>query len=208
MEPLFDLAFALPPRGSRNLVSALHGQLRAAILDGRLLPGVRLPATRALAERIGVSRNTTMAVYELLLSEGYLTSRHGSGTYVATALLRSPRRPAPTGATLARKITARWRVAAPRPPPSKPIRFDFRPGYPDQREFPFDVWRRLVGRAARAAARNTGAFGDPQGDPELRRAIAHYVSSARAVACHAEDVVVTAGAQQAFDLLARILVTP
>jgi GntR family transcriptional regulator/MocR family aminotransferase len=208
MEPLFDLAFDLPPRGSRALLSALHSQLRVAILDGRLLPGVRLPATRALAKRLGVSRNTATAAYELLLGEGYLTTRHGSGTYVATTQAGPPRKAAVTAASLARKLTARWRDATPRPTPSVPTRFDFRSGYPEQRQFPFDVWRRLIGRAVRASARDTGAARDAQGDPELRRAIAHHVSATRAVSCRAEDVVVTAGSQQAFDLLARILVTP
>src|SRR6185436_4033567 len=110
-------------------------------------------------------------------------------------------------ASLAHKLAAPWRDSAPARP-SPPLRFDFRIGYPDQRQFPFDVWRRLTARALRAASRASGAGSDPQGDPRLREAIARHVSHARAVACDADAVVVTAGAQQAFDLLARCLVTP
>src|SRR5436309_13503701 len=83
MDPVFQLAIALPARGSRERLRALHAQLRAAILDGRLQPGLRLPATRALAEALGVSRNTVVAAYDLLLSEGYLQAHAGAGTYVA-----------------------------------------------------------------------------------------------------------------------------
>uniref|UniRef100_UPI000A59EA83 GntR family transcriptional regulator n=1 Tax=Variovorax boronicumulans TaxID=436515 RepID=UPI000A59EA83 len=96
MEPLFELALRLPAAGSRDLLRALHRQLRDAILDGRLQPGARLPATRALAQRLGVSRNTMLAAYDLLLSEGYLLARPGSGTYVADTLPALRRgRPAP-----------------------------------------------------------------------------------------------------------------
>jgi biotin operon repressor len=59
---------------------------RAAIVDGRLQSGLRLPPTRLLAERLGVSRNTVVAAYERLLSEGYVIARVGSGTYVAEEL--------------------------------------------------------------------------------------------------------------------------
>ena len=60
------LAIVLPARGSRSLTHALHGQLLAAIRAGRLAPGLRLPATRALAQHLGISRNSVIAAYELL----------------------------------------------------------------------------------------------------------------------------------------------
>ncbi|WP_296799807.1 winged helix-turn-helix domain-containing protein, partial [Variovorax sp.] len=95
MEPLFELSLQLPAAGSRELLRELHRQLHAAILDGRLRPGARLPATRALAQRLGVSRNTMLAAYDLLLSEGYLVARPGAGTYVADTLPASRRGRAP-----------------------------------------------------------------------------------------------------------------
>jgi GntR family transcriptional regulator/MocR family aminotransferase len=204
-KPLFDLRLELPARGSGNVQQALHHQLRAAIVDGRLAPGARLPATRELAGLAGVSRSTALGAYDLLLAEGYVDGRHGSGTYVS-ARHGNPAGDA-AGASLAHKLAAPWRNSAPARP-SPPPRFDFRIGYPDQRQFPFDAWRRLTARALRAASRASGAGSDPQGDPRLREAIARHVSHARAVACDADAVVVTAGAQQAFDLLARCLVTP
>jgi GntR family transcriptional regulator/MocR family aminotransferase len=80
-------------------------------------------------------------------------------------------------------------------------------GVPDWRAFPFDVWRRFYTRALRSLAKAPMRAHDPQGLEQLRVAIARHVSFTRAVACVPEDIVVTSGAQQAFDLLARLLVT-
>jgi GntR family transcriptional regulator/MocR family aminotransferase len=92
--------------------------------------------------------------------------------------------------------------------PEKSARFNFHLGVPDTTHFPMEVWRRLSARALRAFAKKPFAHDEPYGRPALRAAIARYVSFARSVACSAEDITVTAGAQQAFDLLGRILVTP
>jgi GntR family transcriptional regulator / MocR family aminotransferase len=211
MEPIFDLPIKLPPGRSRDLLGAVHRQLRSAILDGRLQPGLRLPATRALASALGVSRNTVVASYDLLLSEGYLVTRPGAGTYVANHLPRSIRPAAPADDLKPdRRLSPFWRRAPHAAPPTLDIsyRFDFRLGLSDKAPFPFPIWRRLSARALRALSKVPAAYAEPEGRPELREAIARHISFARAVACRAEDVVVTAGAQQAFDLIARILVTP
>lgn len=213
---MLELAITLPPRGSGAVMRVLHRELRGAILDGRLKPGLRLPSTRILAESWGVSRNTVMGAYDLLLSEGYLFARHGAGTYVAEALpLRAERAAVPddTDAEPDPRLSALWRS----PPPylgnawvSSTASADaiFRLGVPDTASFPFHIWRRLLARSLRALAKVPAAYVEAQGRPLLREAIANHVSFARAVACRPEDVVVTAGTQQAFDLLARILVTP
>jgi GntR family transcriptional regulator/MocR family aminotransferase len=214
MEPIFGLGIRLPPVRSRSLLRELHRQLREAILDGRLKPGLRLPATRALAFGLGISRNTAVAAYDLLLSEGYVVGRPGAGTYVADAVPPRPpqaRTPARSGAT-ERRLGAAWRGLE-EPPPGvpagdRPYAFDFRLGLPDISQFPFEIWRRLSTRALRALAKEPADYDEPAGRLGLREAIAKHVSFARAVACRTEDVVVTAGAQQAFDVLARVLVTP
>ena len=211
MEPILGLAIDLSAAGSRRRLRALHGQLRRAILDGRLKPGLRLPATRSLAGMLGVSRNTAVAAYELLLSEGYLIGRPGAGTYVAEILpahAAKQQRTAPD--TNDRRLAPAWRGVRPAPAMAErpALVFDFRLGLPDSSQFPFALWRRLSARALRAFSRLPAIYGEAQGRPALREAIARHVSFTRAVACTAEDIVVTSGAQQAFDLLARILVTP
>lgn len=213
---MLELAITLPPRGSGAVMRVLHRELRSAILDGRLKPGLRLPSTRILADSWGVSRNTVMGAYDLLLSEGYLFARHGAGTYVAEALpLRTERASVSEEAEAEPdpRLNALWRS----PPPylgrawvssAAPAHAIFRLGVPDNASFPFHIWRRLLARSLRALAKMPAAYVEAQGRPLLREAIANHVSFARAVACRPEDVVVTAGTQQAFDLLARILVTP
>jgi GntR family transcriptional regulator / MocR family aminotransferase len=211
MDPIFELILTAPAHGSRSVMRDLHRQLKSAILSGRLLSGIRLPATRALAKWLGVSRNTTVAAYELLLSEGYLVAHSGAGCYVARALPSTPRK-IPSQLMLAadQRLNARARnlssesqvVALPR------VRFDFEVGTPDVSSIRFEVWNRLSGQCLRKLSKHVNNHGPPEGQISLRAAIAGHVSFARAVTCSAENVVVTNGAQQAFDLLARILVTP
>src|ERR1700761_6786668 len=207
MRHLFEFPLELPEPGSRQRQAALHGQLRAAILDGRLKPGLRLPATRELAQSLGVSRNTVVAAYDLLLSEGYVVARHGAGNYVADMAARPAAKPAslPDDSRLA----TYWRKQAiVQAPPPLSFAYDFRVGTPDMSQFPFEVWRSLSARALRALSKSPSIYAPPQGQPALREAIARHVSFSRAVACEPDDILVTSGAQQAFDLLARVLVTP
>jgi GntR family transcriptional regulator / MocR family aminotransferase len=205
------LAITLPARGTRTLTQALHGQLLAAIRSGRLVPGLRLPATRALARRLGISRNSVVAAYERLAAEGHVAARTGSGHYVADAPVRAAARVTPASARARdRALNADYRglpaLADLVDPPRS--RFDFRLGVPDTATLRFDTWRRLSARALRLLAQREAGYVGPAGRPALRAAIAAHASLTRAVACAADDVLVTAGAQQAFDLLARVLVTP
>jgi GntR family transcriptional regulator/MocR family aminotransferase len=189
----------------------LHRQLRSAIVGGRLQPGLRLPATRELAGALGVSRNTVVAAYDLLLSEGYVSARGRGGTIVAD-FLSAPSRRERSRSQPGRdvRLSLAWRAAAPSAPAGAEVgrRFDFSIGVPDWESFPHQVWRRLAARALRGVPRMGASYGEPEGRAALRHAIAGHISFARAIACTAEDIVVTAGAQQAFDLLARILITP
>jgi len=181
MSGVLELGLKLPEPGSRHVRRALHAQLRAAILDGRLAAGLQLPASRTLATDLGLSRNTVTAVYDTLLSEGLITTRPGAGAFV--------------GGRAAASAALREAPAA--------VRFDLRPGLPDSTSFPFDIWGRLTGRALRHFSRAPSGYREPAGHPSLREAIAGHLSFARGLACRAEDIVVTVGAQQAFDLIAR-----
>lgn len=160
-KPAFEFALELPGRDSRRLLRALHGQLRAAILDGRLRPGLRLPSTRALAASYSVSRNTAVAAYDLLLGEGYLLTRPGAGVYVADLLPQAPARKAAARDSAAEKrLAPYWRtpltVPEPVPKPAAPPRFHFRLGVPDKAAFPFEVWRRLSARRRPTPSRRAG----------------------------------------------------
>lgn len=226
-----DLVLGIDPARPEPLHRQLYGGLRSAILEQRLKPGARLPSTRGLATTLGLARNTVHGAYDQLLAEGYLETRHGSGTYVAASLpddalraepgdraARAPGGEEAVGATpavprgdLGQRLS-NWgrRVAeiapAPYGSPTTPLPIDFRHGRPDVTHFPVDEWRRVASRQSRQLDRDDLWYGPPAGLPSLRAALAEYLGRARGVRCTPEQVIVTTGTQQAIDLISRLLV--
>src|SRR6266545_4695023 len=86
--------------------------------------------------------------------------------------------------------------------------YDFGVGLPDPGLFPLETWRRQVNRELRASAIRVSSYAGPAGHPALREAIARYIGVSRSVRTGADDVIVTGGAQQALDLIGRVLVEP
>jgi GntR family transcriptional regulator / MocR family aminotransferase len=222
VDPLFEIKLDLKPRGSRDASRTLHDELRAAILGGRLAAGMKLPATRRSAAFFGVSRNTAADVYERLVAEGHAVTRRGAGTYVAerAPAAASARIIDVVGAAqhlnefwLRPEVTAAmgfWQDSLESSPARKGL-VDFRPAMVDSRLFPLDVFRRVSAKQLRGLERKPASYKSPQGNQghyHLRKAITKHIALTRAVACQTEDILVTSGAQQAFDLLARALVTP
>ncbi|MEU8639590.1 PLP-dependent aminotransferase family protein [Amycolatopsis sp. NPDC048633] len=199
-----DFHVSLAGRG--DLSVRIYRQLRDAVLDGRLRAGERLPPTRELARRLAVSRNTVAVAYDRLTADGFLTGRVGAGTYVSGSLPAPKPRKAPSARGPQPK--AIWR-SLPAPVATVPDvpEYDFRVGIPDAALFPFETWRRLLARELRAAA-GFVHYVDPGGHPGLRAAIARHVGVSRSVRADADDVLVTQGAQQALDLLCRVLLSP
>ncbi|GAB2589876.1 GntR family transcriptional regulator [Paractinoplanes abujensis] len=192
--------------GADGKTAAVYRALRTAIVDGRLPAGERLPPTRALAADLGVARGSVATAYERLVAEGYLEARVGAGTFVALkAINRTRRRHAAD--PIRPRDDWNFEPLATSGAARKP-RYDFRSGIPDAQLFPFDAWRRLVTAELRLRANNPGTYGDPAGHPALREAVARYLGVSRGVRTTAADVVVTNGAQHAFDLIARVLVKP
>lgn len=209
VEPLLPFELQLAGVRPGDLTRTLHQQLRDAILQRRLPPGFALPSTRHLAKALGIARNTVITVYGLLVAAGHLESRRGARPTV-TSRVASDVRAAPVRARESdTRLAAVWRQPAPRIayPQPLPAR-SFRTGVPEHRHFDHATWRRLTSRALRAMSRAPFNYGPSVGLAELREAIAGHVAFARAVACEADDLIVTCGAQQGFDLLARLLVTP
>jgi GntR family transcriptional regulator / MocR family aminotransferase len=218
MGPVLPFDLTLEGVRAGGLTKALHRQLRTAILERRLPAGYALPSTRQLASRLGVGRNTVITAYDLLVATGYAQSRRGARLVVTVPHAEAIR---PSGSAVANKtlgsvkrdsnrhIAAVWRQPADRIVYSSPLPARcFRTGVPEHRYFDHDIWRRLTSRASRAIARMPFNYGPAQGLPELREAIAGHVAFVRAVVCEPDDLIITSGAQQAFDLLARLLVTP
>jgi len=219
MDPLFEIEVDRPIPGSRDAGRFLFCQLKAAILDGRLAAGAQLPASRKSAAFFGLSRNTVAEVYDRLSTAGLVVARHGSGTYVADLPPEPASLPSPAATYrlnpfwLQEDVTTAigfWRED-PLLVRRAGTAMDFRPALIDPRLFPFDVYRRVSAKQLRGLEKKPPAYKSPQGNQgnfHLREAITNHIGLTRAVVCRSDDVVVTAGAQQAFDLLARILVTP
>jgi GntR family transcriptional regulator/MocR family aminotransferase len=190
------------------LFRQIYMQVRSAALGGVLGPGAELPSSRTMASRLGVARASVVAAYEQLRTEGYVESRHGSGTFVRAELGNlhpaSRRRPAA-------------RVATPR---LNSVFADFEraASYAEDRPFntgrtlvdarTIDTWRKLTHQAARSLGVGDLGYSDPCGAIELRRQISQYLQAARSVRCEPEQVVVTAGTQHAIDIAIRVLLTP
>jgi GntR family transcriptional regulator/MocR family aminotransferase len=196
-----------------------YREIAQLVLTGRLKPGMRMPSSRALAAELAVARNTILLAMEQLMSEGYLETRHGSGTYVAASLPdlrparphRAPAGAAPQGTSARRKLPGFAPLAARLQTPTvMPLRSRglFAPGLPDCNEFPFELWARLLAKTWRRPAQTLLTGGEPGGFRPLRAAIADYLAVTRAVRCEADQVLIVSGIRQALDICARLLIEP
>jgi GntR family transcriptional regulator/MocR family aminotransferase len=167
--------------------AGLEEALRAAIRQQRLRPGTRLPSSRSLAGDLGLARNTIADAYAQLVAEGWLTSRHGAGTWVAEHHGQSDAEP-----RLHENET-------------QPARYDLRPGYPDLSAFPASAWVAALRRALASTPYESLGYGDPRGLPELRAALADYLGRARGVMASSDRIVICAGFIQGLELLCQVL---
>jgi len=205
-----------PRTGGIEMGRWLRDELRHAILNGRLKRGARMPSTRSLALQHQCARGTMVMAYEHLHDEGYLETRKGAGTFVAAALPEDltpkKRASAPDSKPVSTARLSKWgSKIAPQVsilPASRSVGKAFRGYEPAIDLFPINLWARLTARVARRAPRSLYGQGDARGHAPLRKAIAEYVGSARGVSCTSNQVVITTGAQQAFDLCARLLFDP
>jgi GntR family transcriptional regulator / MocR family aminotransferase len=176
-------------RGGGRVRDSVMDAIREAIRSGRLVPGTRLPSSRALAADLGVARNTVARAYAELIAEGWLTSQHGSATLVSQR-----------AGEVVRSVAAPPRQRAPRR-----LDNDLRPGHPDLSSFPRAEWSRAVKRALNAAPFEAFGYADPHGRPELRHALAHYLARARGVRGRPCNIVVCSGAAEGVSLVAGAL---
>ena len=209
-----ELLFAISiDRTSRKSVTAqVYGAVKQLILSGDLAAGKRLPSSRTLANELKISRTTAITVFERLTSEGLIKARTGSGSFVAaigqsaplaaclwSCAMSAPRRPnSPISSPkLRRNSSSAWRI------PSKPRAFVT--GLPDYKAFPMAVWSRLSAKHWREPRELVMGYADPTGIAPLRQAIADHLRGSRGIACDAEQIFIVNGAQQAFDLIGRVL---
>jgi GntR family transcriptional regulator/MocR family aminotransferase len=205
-------SMSLDRNGPYGLSMQICAGLRELILTGALRDGERLPATRTLAQELGVARTTIVESFDRLAAEGLIETRVGAGTYVTRA--HASGRPAPATAAVA-VPTARVRLAQAMDTASKlfgarlPHQAQaFTTAMPAFDAFPMAQWAKLSSRHWRKARHQVLGYPNPHGEPELRQAIAAHLRLNRGIACEWQQVFVVAGAQQAFQLLAATLIDP
>jgi GntR family transcriptional regulator / MocR family aminotransferase len=169
----------------RSYRAQVEDELRQAIRSGRLAPGTLLPSTRSLAGDLGVTRGVIVAAYDQLLAEGFLRSRPGSGTIVNCEFGPAP-------------------APQPQAPMARPL-LEFRPGWPDLNLFPRSAWLRATRAAMGTMPSDQLGYIDPRGLPELRGALADYLSRVRGVAADRERVVICNGFAHGLTLAVRAL---
>lgn len=185
----FDISSSIP------FYKQIYDGYRSSILSGRIRPGERLPSTRALAVELGISRLPVVNAFEQLLHEGYIEGRTGSGTYVKDSIPDELARPM---AALPRNAAATIRTPQPNLGP-------FRVSLPALDRFPLQLWSRLVAKHAKRLTIAEMAYGHAAGHAPLRRAVADYLRTSRAVRCEARDVLIVSGSQMALQICALAL---
>jgi GntR family transcriptional regulator/MocR family aminotransferase len=204
-------AFDVDRAADATVFRQIYQQLRSAILSGALRPATKLPSTRELAAQLGVSRSAVVAAFEQLLAEGYTIGRKGAGTFITSDL------PEPFGANHgSRKRPAS--VAKTAALLRNPVGFADVTAQSDERPFNLgrtlvdartvELWRKLSARSLRSFAQGHLGYGDPQGMLELRKSVCEYLQAARAVRCEPDQIVITAGTQQAIDIVTRVMQGP
>ena len=183
-----ELLLSISRSAAATLGAQVEDQLRAAIRDGAVKPGARVPSTRDLARQLGVSRRVVVDAYGQLAAEGYLSLRQGARPRVSGTAAAADRAPATPA------------VAAPALP-----RFDFRPSVPDVSTFPRAAWLRALREALATMPDADLQYGDPAGVEALRSALADYLGRVRGVVADPARVVVTTGYTQSLALLCHAL---
>lgn len=198
----------LKPNSTAPAVRQLYASLRDAIVSGALAPGLRLPSSRLAARDWGISRGVVTEAYGMLIADDFAFGRRGSGTYVSSSRTRSkPQRlPDDSSEAIERSVSRAAETLR-----SFPVR------HPDVGKLPFVIGRiahdertaRLLKRIADRYTRFVmDHCNDNRGDSALRSAIATYLTFSRGIRCCAENIFVTCDAQQALDMVTRVLVSP
>lgn len=197
---------------NRKIGVQLYMGLRDIILSGGLSAGDRLPATRTLAKELVVSRTTVIDAIDRLIAEGILVSRVGAGTFISDLL--EHKRPVLTTDNPSGRAAEKPRIShaishaadvygsrtrLPHTPRA------FVTALPALDAFPMAHWARISARHLRNNRSEVMGYGQPQGLQDLRRAIASHLNASRGIKAYPEQIFVTSGAQQAFSLIARVL---
>lgn len=200
---------------STSKYEALYGHIKEAIFNGRLKTNDKLPSSRYLSKLLGISRNSILTAYELLLSEGFIESRQGSGTFVADAVDLKPLLGSGTNirftsssihvSKIGQRVNATDLLSPVKAVPLERKESVFLPAQPAMDCFPYKEWQSAVTKSLR----NPSAFSEQpvMGVCLLREQIQEFLLITRGVRCHADDIMITSGSQQALSIVLNLLVS-
>jgi GntR family transcriptional regulator/MocR family aminotransferase len=202
----FDLV-VLDRNQDKPLYQQLYSVLRNMIESHALHSGMEVPSSRELAEDLNIARNTVIAAYDQLVTEGFVVSRPNARATVVALPKRNSSVAKP--ATTKMDLSKRGEILGKQPiHHGMPGQIAFHPGMPDASTFPYKEWSKILAKQANDHGAKLFGTYHVVGHPQLREAIATYLSMSRGVRCTADQVVITTGAQAAFDLLSRLLLDP
>lgn len=204
-----DLDIDLESEGVPRFV-AICNAISADIARGRLRPGQRLPGQRTLATKLGVHRNTVVAAYGELVSQGWARTIAGSGTVVSESIPARRARGSSARASQARRTAFAVHARKNRRQPweADGSEFQLHGGMPDPRLAPSVLLARALGRVLRRPNSDVLDYGHPQGHAELRREVAAMLADTRGLALEPDGLLITRGSQMALHLLAEVLLRP
>ncbi|MBI3635680.1 MAG: PLP-dependent aminotransferase family protein [Candidatus Rokubacteria bacterium] len=204
-----------------SLARQIEAYLERLIREGLLVPGMKLPATRELAQTLGVNRETVVMAYEELVASGWARAHVGQGTFVGAREDGIPRpaaaeraAPAPvdwstlfsrSARTVAADAERRRAAAAPNGVPNGTI--SFAGGMPDSAMFPTDAFRRVLNQVVRDEGDALLQYYPAAGYPPLRQYLSTYLLRF-GLEARPDEIMIVNGSQQGFDLIARTLLDP
>ncbi|SET36392.1 transcriptional regulator, GntR family [Natronincola peptidivorans] len=184
----------LDKKNHTPIIQQIYNQMRERILSGKLEEGKKLPSTRALAQELNVSRNVVIEAYDQLLSEGYIQSKEGSGTFVTEGL------------QIDTIVKTSSRQGQPKSKHQEPeIKINFRSGIPALDYFPQNKWGQLYKSICGEINPADLGYAETMGHPKLRKTLADYLQQMRKVHCNEKQIMITNGAVQALWIIGQVL---